>query len=113
MLAEFQVQLQLRGPPVQLAISLGLVGLALQRVSLALHLGDHVADTQKVLLRGLELVQGGPFLGLVLHDAGRLLDEDPAIGRPGVDHAADAPLLDEGIRLAGQAGVNEQVVDVA
>ncbi len=111
--AEFQIQLQFRGPPIQLTVSLGLVGLALQRVPLPLHLRDDVADPQEVLFRGLDFVEGGPLLGLVFHDAGRLFDEDPAVGRPGVDDVADASLLDEGVRLAGQAGVKEQVLDVA
>ena len=112
MVLEFEKELQLRGPEIELLVPLGLVRLALERVPLPLDLDDHVADAQEILLGGLQLARRGSALGLVFHDPGRFLDQDAPLGRPGVHNAADAALLDQGIRLPRQTRVDEEIGDV-
>jgi len=63
---------------IELVVRLGV----LHHFAHALHrsvLGQHVADPEQVLARGLELALGLPPPGLVLADPGGLLDEVTAI----------------------------------
>ena len=110
---EFEEELQLRGPEIELLVPLGLVRLALERVPLPLDLDDHVADAQEILLGGFQLARRGSALGLVFHDPGRFLDQDAPLGRPGVHNAADAALFDQGIRFSRQPRVDEEIGDVS
>ena len=70
----------------------GGVGLALERAQLAAHLAQQVLEPDEVGLGG-----GQPALGLLLappelEDAGRLLDDQPAVLGPGVEHGVDLAL---------------------
>ncbi len=87
--------------------------LALEALELLLDLVDDVVDAEEVLLRRLELELGLPAAGLVLRDAGRLLDDRAAVGGLGGEDLADLALLDDRVGLRAEAGVHEQLVDVA
>ena len=94
------------------AVAAGGVGLALERAELAAHLAEQVLRRSEVALGGLE-----PALGLLLalaelQDAGRLLDDRPAVLGPGVEHRVDLALADDHVLLAADAGVGEQLLDV-
>ena len=97
----------------QLLVALGLASLALQRAALLLHFEDDVVDAGEVLLRGIELQFRRAAAGFVLRDTGRFLDELTAVGRTRAEDEADLPLLDDGVGLRTEAGVHQQVVDVA
>ena len=91
----------------------GLGGLTLQRAALLLDLEDDVVDARQVLLRGLELELGRAAARLVLGDAGRFLDQLPAIGRPRAEDHPNLALLDDRVGLGAEARVHQQFVDVA
>ena len=95
------------------AVAAGLAGLALQALELLLHLVDDVVHAEQVRLGGVELELGLAAAGLVLRDAGGLLDEGAPVGGLAGEDLADLPLLDDGVGLAAQARVHEQLVDVA
>ena len=97
----------------QHAVAPGLAGLALQALELLFHLVDDVVHAEQVLLGGLELERGLPAPGLVLGDAGRLLDECAAVGGLARKDHSDLALLDDRVGLGAEAGVHEQLVDVA
>src|SRR5205085_9687022 len=77
----------------------GLAGLPLERLELLLDLVDDVVHAEQVLLGGLELELGLAAAGLVLRDAGRLLDEGAAVGGLAGEDEADLALLDDRVRL--------------
>ena len=87
--------------------------LPLERPALLLDLEDDVVDAGQVLLRGLELQLGRPAPRLVLRDAGRLLEELPALRRARAQDLTDPPLLDDRVRLDADAGIHEEVLHVA
>ena len=65
----------------------------------------------------LPSVDGEPALGLllaapVLQDAGRLLDDQPPVLGPGVEHRVDLALGDDHVLLAADAGVGQELLDV-
>jgi hypothetical protein len=66
-----------------------------------------------VLAGGLHPALGQLLLGLVLGDAGRLVDQRAPVLGPRRDDEADAPLLDDGVGLRAHAGAEEEVDDVA
>ncbi len=90
-----------------------LLGLALDRVDLAPDLAEHVAHPQQVLLGRLDLRLRLPPARLVLADPRRLLDQDAALLGLGGDDLGDLPLLHDRVALGADAGVAEEVVDVA
>ena len=93
-----QVGLDGGGPP-------GHLGLPAQRLELAAQLGGEVGQPVEVGLHRVELAQR-LFLALaVLEDAGRLLDERPAVLRLGVQHAVELALADDDVHLPADAGV--------
>ena len=95
------------------AIPARLAGLPLERLELLLHLVDDVVHAEQVLLGRLQLEGRLPPPGLVFRDPRRLLDERaPVGGLAGEDHA-DLALLDDRVRLGAEAGVHEQLMDVA
>ena len=88
------------------------VGLAFERTQLAAHLAQQVGEAQQVALGRLE-----PALRLLaplaeLQDAGRFLDDRPAILGPRVEHRVELALADDHVLLAADAGVGEQLLDV-
>ena len=97
----------------QALVAARLGGLTLQRAALLLHLEHDVVDPRQVLLRRLELQLRGPSSRLVLRDAGCLLDQLTPVGRAGAEDEADLALLDDGIGLGAQAGIHQELVDVA
>src|SRR6185295_3685740 len=90
-----------------------LAGLPLQRAALLLDLENDVVDAGEVLLRRLELQFRGAAARLVLRDAGGLLDQLAAVGRPRAEDHPDLALLDDRVVLGAETGVHQQVVDVA
>jgi putative FmdB family regulatory protein len=93
-------------------VALGLGGLALEGREAPLDLGDDVPDAQEVLARLVHLELGLLLPGLVLGDAGGLLDEEAAVLGAGGDDEPDLALLDDGVRLGADAGAEEEVGDV-
>ena len=91
----------------------GLGRLALERPALLLDLEDDVVETREVLLRGVELELGGAAPRLVLGDTRSLFDQLAPIGRPRAQDHADLALLDDRVGLGTEAGVHQQLVDVA
>ena len=95
---------QLGDQPVVLA---RLVGLALERTQLALHLRQHVARPLEVRVHGGELAQGAFLALLVLEDARGLLDERAALLGARVQDLVETPLRDDRVRVAAQARSRE------
>ena len=95
------------------AVAAGLGGLALERLELALDFRDHVGQPREVAVGLCELARGFPPLGLVLRDAGRLLENRAPVLGPGREDQVDPALLHDGIGRAAHAGVHEQFLDVA
>ena len=87
-------------------------GLALQRADLAPHLAHQVAQALEVLGRAGQPALGPLAATSVLEDAGRLLDDGPAVLGPGVEHGVQLALADDHVLLAPDAGVREQLLDV-
>ena len=87
--------------------------LALQRAALLFDFEDDVVDARQVLLRGFELQLGRAAARLVLRDAGGFFDQLAPIGRPRAEDHADLALLDDRVGLGAEAGVHQQLVDVA
>ena len=83
-----------------------------ERVEPLLQLAGDVGDAQEVGLGGLHLALGGLAAGLVLGDAGGLLDEAAAVLRLAGDDEAHPALLDDGVGLGAHAGAEEQLGDV-
>ena len=96
----------------QLAVAAGGLGLPLERPELAADLPQQVLDPQQVALGRLEAALGLLLALAVLEDAGRLLDDRPAILGPGVEHGVDLALADDHVLLAADAGVGQQLLHV-
>ena len=90
----------------------GGLGLALERAQLAPHLAQQVLHAQQVGLGGVEPALGLLLAPAVLEDAGRLLDDRPAILGAGVEHGVDLALADDHVLLAADAGVGQQLLHV-
>ena len=88
------------------------VGLPLERTQAAAHLAQQVGEAQQVALGRFE-----PALRLLaplaeLQDAGRFLDDRPALLGPRVEHGVELTLPDDHVLLAPDARVREQLLDV-
>ena len=94
------------------AEELGLAGLPLQAVHLALDFDDDVGHPQQVLVGDVDLAQGFGLVMLVAGDAGGLFDEIPALLRAGLGDDADVALLDERVGPRAETAAEEDVVDV-
>ena len=90
----------------------GLVGLALQRPQLPVDLGGDVARALEVRVHAGELAQRALLALLVLEDAGGLLDERAAVLGARVQDLVETALADDRVRVAAEAGVVQQVLDV-
>ncbi len=93
-------------------VLLGLGGLALERSKLAVDLGGDVARALEVSVHVRELAQRALLALLVLEDARRLFDERAAVLGPRVQDLVEAALADDRVRVAAQARVVQQVLDV-
>ena len=97
----------------QQAVTLGLGGLALERVHLARDLVEDVVDAREVDLGGLQAQFGEALLGLEAGDSGGLFEDGAAVHGLGAEDLADALLADDGVGLSAQAGAHEDVLNVA
>ena len=87
--------------------------LALQRVHLPADFLQNVEHARKILPRALQLRLRQAFLGLVLADAGRFLDDGAPVRRLVRKNLPDASLLDDRVALRTEAGAAEQILNVA
>jgi hypothetical protein len=94
-------------------VLLRLLGLALQRVELALDLVHDVAHAHEVLARALELGLRLVALLLVARDARRLFDEDAALVGLGGEDVVELVLVHDRVGARVGAGPGEDVEDVA
>ena len=104
-------------PPPQLVAQLPIAPrlrrLALERAALLVDFEDDVVDAGQVLLAASSFSSADAAAGLVLGDAGRFLDQLAPIGRAGAEDQPDLALLDDRVGLGAEAGVHQQIVDVA
>ena len=91
---------------------LRLLAVALEGADTALQLAKDVAQALKVRLGGGQAALGLVFAVAVLGDAGRFLKNFAALGRFGADDGRDAPLADDGVAVAPQAGIEQQLIHV-
>ena len=96
----------------QRAVAAGGVGLALERSELAAHLAEQVLEAGEVALGGRQPALGLLLAAAVLQDAGRLLDDQPPVLGPGVEHGVDLALRDDHVLLPADAGVGQELLDV-
>ncbi len=96
----------------QLAVPAGGLRLALERTQLAAHLAQEVLHAQQVGLGGVEAALGLLLALAVLEDAGGLLDDGPAVLRPGVEDGVDLALADDDVLLASDAGIGQELLHV-
>ena len=91
----------------------GLLLLLLQGGDLFLQLAHDVRQPGQVVALALQLFQGLVLAVLVLDNAGRLVKEGPPVlGLVGQD-PVDLALADDGVALLADAGVIEELVDIA
>ena len=76
----------------QRAVAAGGVGLALERPELAAHLAEQVLEAGEVALGRRQPALGLLLAAAELQDAGRLLDDQPPVLGPGVEHGVDLAL---------------------
>ena len=86
--------------------------LALERLELAVDLCSDVVHTRELDIHVLELATSALFALLVLEDARSLLDKDAAVLGAGLEQGLQGALRDDGMRVAAQAGVVEDIKDV-
>ena len=98
---------------LQLAVALGLRGLALERIDLARDLFQDVVDAGEVLLGAFELGFGKALAGFELGDAGGFFDYRAAVIGLRAEDLADASLLDNGVAFGAKAGTHEEILDIA
>ena len=96
----------------QFLVPFRLPGLPVQGIDLASDLGDDVVHPELVLLGGFELGKRLLAPGLVLHDAGHFLEQEPAVLRLGGKDVVHFLLLDDGVDPGADAGIHHQVADV-
>jgi hypothetical protein len=90
-----------------------LAGLALERADLAFDLANDVGEADEIGLGVLELAERLLFLALVFRDAGGFLEDGAAVLRARGKDEIDLALLHDGVGGAADAGVHEELVDVA
>ena len=98
---------------VELPESAGLGCLALDDAQAALGGLELLAGEDEVRLRAPELALGLDASLLVAGDARGLLEDGAALLGAGQEHGVDLALLDDGVGVGADAGVEEEVADVA
>ncbi len=91
----------------------GLGGLTLHEAEAALGGIELFAGADEVGLGAFELALGFDLAGLVLGDAGGFLEDDAAFLGAGQEHGVDLALLDDAVGVGADAGVHEELADVA
>ena len=86
--------------------------LALERLELAVNLSRDIVHALQLDVHVLELAAAALLALLVLEDAGGFLDEEPAVFGAGAQHVLQRALADDGVRVASQARVVEDVEHV-
>ena len=89
------------------------LGLLAQGLDLQLQLIDLIVDAQEVFLRAGKLALRLLLAVAVARDAGRLLKDLAALVALAGDDLCNAPLPDDRVPVAAEAGVHEQLIDVA
>ena len=97
----------------QVQVFLRRFGLLAQGLDLQLQLIDLVVDAQEVFLRAGKLALRLLLAVAVARDAGRLLKDLSALVALAGDDLCNAPLPDDRVPVAAEAGVHEQLIDVA
>ena len=90
----------------------GLVGLLLQGDDLGFHLRENVADTDEVILGGLQLALGLVLLDAVLGDTRGILEHASSLLALAGDHVGDTALTDDGVAVAADTRIEEQLVNI-
>ena len=93
-------------------MSLGGLGLALERPELAADLAQQVLHAQEVRLGRVESAFGLLLALAELEDTRRLFDDRPPVLRTGVENAIDLALADDHVLLPADARVGEQFLHV-
>ena len=108
-------ELQVERPDLvaQPLIAARLADLTRERAQLALDLEHDVVETGEIAFGGVELVERLLLALLVLGDARRLLEQEPAMTRVVRQDVVDHRTLDHRVGVAAHARVEEQVADVA
>src|SRR5208282_2358635 len=97
----------------QPGIALGLAGLALERIHLPRNFLENVVDAIQIRLGVFEPRFGEPLLRLKFCNPRRFFNNGATVRRTAAQNLADAPLLDERVRLRPQAGAHKQFLNVA
>ena len=95
-----------------LLVLTGTRGLALERLELTVDLSCDIVNALQLDVHVLELAAAALFALLVLEDAGGLLDEEPAVFGTCAQHVLQRALADDGVRVAPQTRVVEDVEHV-
>ena len=94
-------------------VAAGLGDLALEGVHAAFLLGEDVGDAEEVGLGVFEFAEGFLFLAFVFGDAGGFLEDGAAFFGFGGEDLVDLALGHDRVGGAADAGVHEEVMDVA
>ena len=107
-----QLPADLQRLALEALVQLGGLGLALERAQPRPGLALDVERPVEVVLGPGQLELRAAAALAVLAQAGRLLDQQPALARLGGDQRLDAALGDDRVHLLAQAGVRQQLDDV-
>ena len=97
---------------MKFAVAPRLRGLALQRVHLLRDFFQNVGDARQVLPRRFQLGLRQALAGFEFGNAGGFFQNQAPVRRFRTEDLADAPLLDDGIRLRAQPGSHEKVLNI-
>ena len=102
--------MEIRGLPLHphLTITRSTASLDLEGPPLASHLGNHVANTNQVVLRAFHPTLGLYTLSLKAVDTCDLVNQDPTLLRLGVDDEPDAALLDDRVSPRPHPRIEEE-----
>ena len=96
----------------QLQKLLGLLAVPLERAYPPLQFTENVAQTLEVALGGGQTALGLVFAVAVFGDAGGFLKDLAALGGFGADDLGNAALPDDGVAVAADAGVEQQLIHI-
>ncbi len=99
-IGQADLRAQLLQPVGLLLVAAGLGGLQPHALEAVLDLVDDVGQPQQVLVDALQPAQRLDLLGLEAADAGRLLEDGPAVARRGLQQDIDLALLDDAVGVA-------------